>query len=103
MTTSFSKLDRRRGDPPQRGAFAQTPGSAEPINSNFPQGTPAGAWDPTYNVCRGPYPKCYNDFIQRTGNTVLIYSRTAGPRHGNLGTALAPASTGPRTRPLRRR
>jgi len=91
MTTSFSKtLIAGAVTLLSGGAFAQdVPGSAGPINSNFPHGTPASAWDPTYNVCRGPYPQCYNDFIQRTGNTVLIYSRTAGPRHGNLGTALA--------------
>ncbi|NUZ08064.1 ThuA domain-containing protein [Piscinibacter koreensis] len=71
------------------GAFAQAAGTQGPINSNLPNGAPAAAFDTTYNVCRGVYPQCYNDMIQRTGNTVLIYSRTAGPRHANLGPALA--------------
>jgi type 1 glutamine amidotransferase len=68
------------------GAGAQT---AAPTNSNLPAGALPSSWDPTYNVCRGLDPKCYNNWIPTRQNRVLIFSRTAGPRHANLGTALA--------------
>ena len=47
--------------------------------------------DTYYNVCRGTSPKCYNDWgaFATTPDRVLIYSRTAGPRHANLGTVMA--------------
>jgi hypothetical protein len=49
-----------------------------------------------YGVCRGTNPKCYNDWgvQERKQNRVLVYSRTAGPRHANLGPAL-PAGLNP--------
>jgi type 1 glutamine amidotransferase len=42
-------------------------------------------------ICRGTDPRCYHDWAKdkRDGNRVLIYTRTAGPRHGNLGPPLA--------------
>src|ERR1700761_7008924 len=48
-------------------------------------------YDPALNVCRGTSPVCYHDWAasQRKGNRVLLYTRTAGFRHPNLGTALA--------------
>jgi type 1 glutamine amidotransferase len=68
--------------------------SAEPT---VPQPTgrhmPPGTWDnfdPVYNVCRGTDPRCYHPWVDDRQNKVLIYPRTAGPRHANLGTALAP-------------
>ncbi len=59
------------------------------------------SFDPVYNVCRGPNPEC---LAQNNGwappstasrSRVLIYSRTAGPRHANLGTALGPGLNPP--------
>jgi uncharacterized protein len=49
------------------------------------------SYDPAYNVCRGTDPRCYHDWAheERIGNQVLIYTRTAGPRHANLGPRLA--------------
>ena len=45
--------------------------------------------DPDYGVCRGTKPKCYHDWVgDERENRVLVYSRTAGPRHANLGPAL---------------
>jgi hypothetical protein len=41
--------------------------------------------DPVYNVCRGVDPECYNDWGTERDDKVLVYSRTAGPRHSNLG------------------
>ncbi|WP_235578371.1 ThuA domain-containing protein [Pseudorhodoferax sp. Leaf267] len=61
--------------------------------ANAQMGAPApGSLDPYYKVCRGTDKSCYNDWgaFASTPNKVLIYSRTAGPRHANLGPALGP-------------
>ena len=69
------------------GALAQ---DTTPINSNLPPGAMASSWDPTYNVCRGVDPACYHDWVgPGRQNKVLIYTRTAGPRHANIGPRLA--------------
>ncbi|GAB3447630.1 ThuA domain-containing protein [Actinophytocola sediminis] len=54
--------------------------------------------DPEYGVCRGEQPKCYHDwgnFELSQGIRVLVYSRTTGPRHANLGPALGPGLNPP--------
>ena len=68
-------------------AQAQT-GTVKKVNSKH--------FDSYYNVFRGTSAECYNDWgaFAATPNRVLIYSRTAGPRHANLGTAL-PAGLNP--------
>ena len=47
-----------------------------------------------YGVCRGVDPSCYNEFgngfTEGEPKRILIWSRTAGPRHAHLGTPLAP-------------
>ena len=54
---------------------------------------------PDYGVCRGTDPDCYHDwgnFDPATdGYRVLVYSRTAGPRHAHLGPALPPGLNPP--------
>ena len=50
---------------------------------------PKIAGDPDYGVCRGTNPKCYHNWVANRANRVLIYSRTAGPRHANIQPALA--------------
>ncbi|GAA4725690.1 ThuA domain-containing protein [Phytohabitans rumicis] len=54
--------------------------------------------DPDYGVCRGTDPDCYHDWGNfdpaADGHRVLVYSRTAGPRHAHLGPAL-PAGLNP--------
>jgi len=45
--------------------------------------------DPVYNVCRGTDPLCYNPWVTNRQEKVLLFTRTAGPRHANVGTALA--------------
>jgi type 1 glutamine amidotransferase len=64
------------------------PTVAQPTNSNAFPGAKDN-FDPTYNVCRGTDPRCYNPWVETRQNKVLIYTRTAGPRHANLGPALA--------------
>ncbi|THU04039.1 ThuA domain-containing protein [Lampropedia puyangensis] len=48
--------------------------------------------DPYYNVCRGVDARCYNNWgaFDSVADTVLVYSRTAGPRHANLGSPMGP-------------
>lgn len=52
-----------------------------------------------YGVCRGVDPSCYHDWgagwEKGEQKRVLIWSRTAGPRHAHLGTALAPGLNPP--------
>jgi uncharacterized protein len=47
-----------------------------------------------YGVCRGTDPRCYHDWGVPRPAKVLVYSRTAGPRHANLGPPL-PAGLNP--------
>ncbi|MEU8075018.1 ThuA domain-containing protein [Catellatospora citrea] len=56
--------------------------------------------DPDYGVCRGTDERCYHDwgnFDPSAGYKVLLYTRTAGPRHANLGPALAAGLNPPLT------
>jgi type 1 glutamine amidotransferase len=78
------------------GTAAASPGEptvAQPTGSQTAPGT-ADNFDPVYNVCRGTDARCYNPWVENRQNKVLIYTRTAGPRHGNLGPAL-PAGRNP--------
>jgi type 1 glutamine amidotransferase len=74
-------------------AFADN-GSGSPKEPIPGQSKKKRSVDPTYNVCRGTDPICYNDWgVQESKqNRVLIWSRTAGPRHAKLGTAHATGS-----------
>jgi len=54
-------------------------------------------FDPVYNVCRGTDPRCYHPWVDDRQNKVLLYTRTAGPRHANLGPALAAGLNPPLT------
>jgi type 1 glutamine amidotransferase len=56
---------------------------------------PKIAGDPDYGVCRGTSPKCYHNWVANRQNRVLIYSRTAGPRHANINPALGPGLNPP--------
>lgn len=55
-----------------------------PINDNL--------GNPDYGVCRGTDPGCFHDWPRdkTTKYRVLLYTRTAGPRHAALGKPLAP-------------
>ena len=52
-----------------------------------------------YGVCRGADPTCYNEWgngwTEDEPKRILIWSRTAGPRHAHLGTPLAPGLNPP--------
>jgi hypothetical protein len=64
------------------GAQTGNPGGA--INDNL------GAMD--YGVCRGVDPTCFHNWPRPKTSQyrVLLFSRTGGPRHANLGPALPP-------------
>jgi uncharacterized protein len=73
------------------GAIVAAPGEpteATPTGPNQPPGAKDN-FDPIYNVCRGPDPRCYHPWVADRQNKVLLYTRTAGPRHANLGPPLA--------------
>ncbi|MGI5159008.1 ThuA domain-containing protein [Microbispora sp. CA-102843] len=69
---------------------------AAPTSASITAGNPKGATelgDPDYGVCRGVDPRCYHDwgnFDPAKGYRILVYTRTAGPRHAHLGTTLGP-------------
>jgi uncharacterized protein len=46
--------------------------------------------EPNYGVCRGVDPKCFHDWPRAPSQQyrVLLYTRTAGPRHADLGSPL---------------
>ncbi|MGJ7544270.1 ThuA domain-containing protein [Variovorax sp. LT1R16] len=90
------------GDAPITVAPPVAVGPTDPAGPTDPGGTPPvtptdpvaeaedKSFDPYYNVCRGTDAKCYNNWgaFATTPDRVLIYSRTAGPRHANLGTPM---------------
>ena len=47
-----------------------------------------------YGVCHGTDPGCYHNWGVTRQKKVLLFTRTAGPRHASLGTAL-PAGLNP--------
>jgi len=69
------------------------PTEATPTGPGMPPGAKDN-YDPYYNVCRGTDPRCYHPWVSSRENRVLIYTRTAGPRHANLGPSL-PAGLNP--------
>jgi type 1 glutamine amidotransferase len=72
------------------GALAATMLSAAAHDDDRSRGAQA-LGDPDYGVCRGTSAKCYHNwgnFDLSQGVKVLLYTRTAGPRHANLGPAL---------------
>ncbi|HET9139055.1 ThuA domain-containing protein [Actinophytocola sp.] len=72
------------------------PSGVAPANDHGDRGA-RNLGEPDYGVCRGTDPRCYHDwnnFNPANGYRVLLYTRTAGPRHANLGPAL-PAGLNP--------
>jgi type 1 glutamine amidotransferase len=69
-------------------AASATMGSAQSGNRGGPINDHLGT--PEYGVCRGVDPKCFRDWKRAptTRYRILLYTRTAGPRHAALGPAL---------------
>jgi type 1 glutamine amidotransferase len=72
---------------PAKKATPAIPGGA--INQNL--------GDPDYGVCRGLDPACYHNWprAKTTEYRALLVTRTAGPRHADLGPALGPGLNPP--------
>ncbi len=64
-----------------------------PITTNTPPGIDR-FFDPSYNVVRGRVPESYHPWVTDREDRILLYTRTAGPRHAHLGPAL-PAGLNP--------
>jgi type 1 glutamine amidotransferase len=79
-------------------ALGQSDQSRNPPSGLHPDlNDPSISGDFDYGVCRGTSPKCYHDWAhEERANPprVLIYSRTAGPRHANIGPRM-PAGLNP--------
>jgi hypothetical protein len=71
------------GEPTEK--LPLTPESAQTIQRFF---------DPSYNVIRGRVPQSYHPWVTNREDRILLYTRTAGPRHAHLGPAL-PAGLNP--------
>jgi type 1 glutamine amidotransferase len=72
------------------GVLAARAASAEAADPPF--GVPGlqKNYDPAYGVFRGVDPAIYSDWGINRADRVLVYSRTAGPRHAHLGPRLDP-------------
>src|SRR4051812_25167566 len=81
-------------------AFAILVGTSAPLSAH-PRTGAQQLGDPDYGVCRGTDPSCYHDWGNFNpsvdGYNVLLYTHTAGPRHADLGPALAPGLDPPLT------
>jgi hypothetical protein len=64
------------------------PTTKTPVTTNIPPGTEK-YFDPYYNVVRGQVPQSYHPWVTNRQDRILLYTRTAGPRHAHLGPALA--------------
>src|SRR3954465_12814360 len=75
-------------------AAAFAVGSAPVFAQSYPNvrppvgGTTQSAERFNYGVCRGTDPSCYHNWGVTRQKKVLLFTRTAGPRHASLGTAL---------------
>jgi uncharacterized protein len=75
------------------GPAQSEPTVKQPVTTNTPPGT-KDFFDPYYNVVRGRAPRSYHPWVSDRQDRVLLYTRTAGPRHAHLGPAL-PAGLNP--------
>ena len=82
-------------------ALPQSDQSKNPPSGLHPDlNDPRISGDFDYGVCRGTDPKCYHDWAhEERANPprVLIYTRTAGPRHANIGPRMTPGLNPPLT------
>lgn len=58
-------------------------------------GTAQSQENPNYGVCHGTDPSCYHNWGVSRQKKVLLFTRTAGPRHASLGSALASGTNPP--------
>lgn len=82
-------------------ALGLVSGSAASARSGADGGYYADGADPQFGVCRGTDASCYHKWYDfdsaRNGYRVLVFTKTAGPRHADLGPALGPGLDPPLT------
>ncbi|MFT4085490.1 MAG: ThuA domain-containing protein [Nocardioides sp.] len=71
-----------------KGPSPKEPTTPTPVTGNVPDGLEK-FYDPTYDVVRGQVPASYHPWVSTREDRILLYTRTAGPRHAHLGPALA--------------
>jgi uncharacterized protein len=71
-----------------QGAGHVEPIEKLPLTANNPRDVDR-FFDPSYNVIRGRVPESYHPWVTNREDRILLYTRTAGPRHAHLGPALA--------------
>src|SRR5690348_16291825 len=81
----------------RHGVGGQEPTVKTPVTTNVPRGL-EDDFDPYYNVVRGRAPASYHPWVGNRVDRILLYTRTAGPRHAHLGPAL-PAGLNPTLTP----
>jgi hypothetical protein len=81
------------GDRPAGGT---EPTAKQPVTTSVPRGLEE-YFDPYYNVVRGRVPASYHPWVSDRQDRILLYTRTAGPRHAHLGPALAAGLNPPLT------
>ena len=68
----------------EHGPPQSEPTVKQPVTTNTQPGTEK-FFDPYYNVVRGRVPRSYHPWVANREDRVLLYTRTAGPRHAHLG------------------
>jgi uncharacterized protein len=91
VATTGLPIPASAGD--EHGPPQSEPTVKQPVTTNTPPGTEK-FFDPYYNVVRGRVPRSYHPWVTNREDRVLLYTRTAGPRHAHLGPAL-PAGMNP--------
>ena len=86
-------VDRLRPWNDHDGHGQSEPTEKVPLTTNTPPGTDP-YFDPSYNVIRGSISRSYHPWVTDREDRILLYTRTAGPRHAHLGSAL-PAGLNP--------
>src|SRR5512138_2195501 len=89
MPASAAHADPSHTDPSNaQGSGHVEPTEKLPLTTNTPPGIDR-FFDPSYNVVRGRVPESYHPWVTTREDRILLYTRTAGPRHAHLGPALA--------------
>ncbi|MEU4235823.1 ThuA domain-containing protein [Actinoplanes sp. NPDC026619] len=94
-TAATAGIGGEAAEAAQKGTAHQgtEPTTKQPVTTNIPRGL-EDYFDPYYNVIRGPVPASYHPWVSNRQDRILLYTRTAGPRHAHLGPAL-PAGLNP--------
>ncbi|MFK0173534.1 ThuA domain-containing protein [Streptomyces sp. NPDC090306] len=93
---SAGKGDKSNPYPDKTRTVGKEPTVKTPVTSNVPRGQEK-FYDTQYNVVRGRVPASYHPWVAGRLDKILLFTRTAGPRHAHLGPALGPGLNPPLT------